>query len=83
MSATRTRLARLETRWLRAIVQPIAAEYGLDPDELLEDARQFLHMSDAEVDARLAAEIAQAAAEGDAAHVRILEEGWAALKSSR
>jgi hypothetical protein len=77
------RLARLEAAYLRSIVAPIAAEYGIDPDELLEEARQFLTMSSAEVDARLAAEIAEADARGDAEAVRILRDGWEALKSCR
>jgi hypothetical protein len=77
------RLTRLEAAYLRSIVAPIATEYGIDPDELIEEARQFLKMSDAEVDARLAAEIAKAEAEGNAEHVRMLTEGWDALKSYR
>jgi hypothetical protein len=79
----KARLARLEAQYLRSIVAPIAAEYGIDPDELIEEARQFLTMSDAEVDAQLAAEIAEADARGDAEAVRILTDGWEALKSYR
>jgi hypothetical protein len=78
-----TRLARLETEWLRSIVAPIAAEYGVDADEVIAETRQFLTMSDAEVDAHLAAEIARADAAGDAEGLRILTDGWAELKSYR
>jgi hypothetical protein len=78
-----TRLARLEAQMVRALVAPIAAEYGIELDELIKEARQFLVMSDAEVDARLAAEIAEADARGDAEAVRILRDGWEALKSCR
>jgi hypothetical protein len=78
-----TRLTRLEAQFIRSVVEPIALAYGIDPDALIAEARQFLVMSDAEVDARLAAEIAQAKAEGNAEHVRILTEGWAELKSYR
>jgi hypothetical protein len=65
------------------LVRPIALEYGVDPDELIEDARLFLALSDAEQDAELAASIAAAKAEGNEEHVRILTEGWAALRAYR
>ncbi len=78
-----TRLARLEAQYIRSVVEPIAAEYGLDLDELLEDIRRFFTLTDAEQDAQLAAEIAQAEAKGNAEHVRILTEGWQALRSYR
>jgi hypothetical protein len=78
-----TRLARLERQMLHALVQPIAAEYGIDLDELIADARRFFALTDAAQDAQLAAELAQAEAEGNAEHVRILIEGWQALKSYR
>jgi hypothetical protein len=42
-----------------------------------------LALTDAEQDAALAAAMAQAAAEGHAEHIRILMEGWQALKSYR
>jgi hypothetical protein len=78
-----TRLARLEAQMVRAMVEPIALEYGIDPDELIADMRRFFALTDTEQDAELAAEIAQAEAEGDAEHVRILTEGWQALRSYR
>lgn len=83
MSVTRKRMARLEARWLRAIVQPVAEEYGLDVGELIADTRRFFALTDAEQDAEFAAKIAQAAAEGDAEHVHILQDGWEAIKSYR
>ena len=83
MRRHQTRLTRLEAQYLRSVVEPIAREYGIDPDELIAEARQFLVMSDAEVDAHLAAAIAQAEAAGDAEGVRILTDGWAELKSYR
>jgi hypothetical protein len=71
MSDHRRRLARLEAQRLRA------------RDELMADARRFLALTDAEQDAEFAAGIAQATAEGNAEHVRILQEGWEAITSYR
>jgi hypothetical protein len=68
---------------LRLSYHAIALECGVDPDDLLEDARRFLALSDAEQDTELAAHIDAAAAAGNAEDVRILTEGWAALRSSR
>jgi hypothetical protein len=48
------RLKRLETAYFRYIVAPEAAKYGIDPDELLEEVRRFLALTDAEQDAELA-----------------------------
>jgi triphosphoribosyl-dephospho-CoA synthetase len=83
MRDLRKRLARLEAQWLRAVWRPIAAASGEDLDELIADARRFLALTDAEQDAEFAATIAQAEAEGNAEHVRILQEGWEAITSSR
>jgi hypothetical protein len=65
------------------VVRPIALEFGVDPDALIEDARRFLALSDAEQDAELAASIEAAKAKGNEEDVRILTAGWAALRSSR
>jgi hypothetical protein len=83
MRDLRTRLARLEAQRLRAVWRPIARECGVDPEELMADARRFLARTDAEQDAAFAATIAQAEAEGNAEHVRILQEGWEAITSYR
>jgi hypothetical protein len=77
------RLKRLEQRYIRALVQETAAEFGLEADELLDECRHFFALTDAEQDAKLAASIAQAEAEGEAEHVRILTDGWQAIKSYR
>jgi hypothetical protein len=77
------RLKRLERGYIRSLMQETAVEYGVDADELLDDCRRFLALSDAEQDAELAASIAQAEAEGEAEHVRILTAGWEAIKSYR
>jgi hypothetical protein len=83
MRDPRKRLERLEAQRLRAMVSPIAAEYGVDPDELIDETRRFFALTDAQQDAEFAAAIAQATARGDAEHVRLLTEGWQALKSYR
>ena len=83
MSNLDARLRRLEQRYIRSIVQDTAVEYGLDVDELVDDCRRFFALTDQQQDTQMAAEIAQAEAEGDAEHVRILTEGWEAIKSYR
>jgi hypothetical protein len=77
------RLTRLEREYIRSIVQDTAVEYGLDVDELVDECRRFFALTDVEQDAELAALITQAKAEGDAEHIRILTEGWEAIKSYR
>ncbi len=78
-----TRLARLKAQYIRSVVEPIAVEYGIDPDERIADMRRFFALTNTEQDTELAAETAQATAEGDAEHVRSLTEGWQALRSYR
>jgi hypothetical protein len=73
----------LEHQYLRRLVQPGAEACGLDPDELLDECRRFFALSEAEQDVELAAAIAHAQAAGDEAHVRILTEGWDAIRSYR
>jgi hypothetical protein len=68
---------------LRLLIHPIAQEYGVEPDELIEEARRFLALSDAEQDGELAAHIEAAEAAGNAEDVRILTKGWAAIRSYR
>jgi hypothetical protein len=77
------RLTRLEREYIRSIVQAEADAYGLDVDELVDECRRFLALTDAEQDAEMSALITQAEAEGDAEHIRILTEGWQAIKSYR
>jgi hypothetical protein len=77
------RIQRLERQYLRRLIQPIADEYGVAVDELLDEDRRFFALSDAEQDAELADAMARAQAEGDEEAVRILTEGWAAIRSSR
>lgn len=79
----RTRLQRLEHQYLRRLVQPEAEACGLDPEELLDECRRFFAWSDAQQDAEFADSLAKAQAAGDEAHVRILTEGWAAIRSYR
>ena len=79
----RTRLQRLEHQYVRRLIQPEADAYGVDVEELLDEARRFLALSDAEQDAELAARVADAQARGDDEEVRILTEGWAAIRSYR
>lgn len=68
---------------LRLLIHPIAQEYGVELDELIEEARRFLALSDAEQDGELAAHIEAAEAAGNAEDVRILTKGWAAIQSYR
>jgi hypothetical protein len=77
------RIQRLEQQHLRKLIQPIADEYGVELEELLEEDRRFFALSDAEQDAELADAIARAQAEGNEEHVRILTQGWAAVRSYR
>jgi hypothetical protein len=77
------RLERLERQYLQRVIGPIADEYGLDVEELIADARRFFALTDAQQDAEFERNIAQAEAEGDQEHVRILTEGWQALRSYR
>ena len=83
MNALERRLERLEAKRMLAVVQPIAAEYGIDAQELFGETQHFFALSDAEQDAELEASIAQAEANGDTGSVRILTEGWAAIRSYR
>jgi hypothetical protein len=77
------RLKRLEYEMIRAEVEPMALEYGINPEELIAECQRFCALSDDEQDAELAAEIAEAEAYGDTESVRILTDGWEALKSAR
>ena len=83
MSPLERRLKRLEAQRRWAEVQAVAAEWGIAAHELLDEARYFLALSDAEQDAELAASIADAKATGNEVHVRILMAGWAAIRSYR
>jgi L-arabinose isomerase len=77
------RLQRLEHQYLGRLVQPEAEAYGVDVEELLDEARRFFALSDAEQDAEFADALAQAQARGDHEAVRILTHGWAAVRSYR
>jgi hypothetical protein len=50
---------------------------------MLEEAQRFVARSEAEHDAVCADALAQAQARGDHAAVRLLTDGWAAVRSSR
>jgi hypothetical protein len=52
-------------------------------EELLDKDRRFFALSDAEQDTELADAIVRVQAEGDEEAVRILTEGWAAIRSYR
>jgi hypothetical protein len=83
MTTRERRLQRLEAHYLRTIVAPMAQEYGLSVDELVVEVTSFMALSDAEQDAELTAQIADAEARGDADEVRILREAWDAIRSYR
>jgi hypothetical protein len=83
MRTRERRLKRLEAKQIWAEVRATAAEFGIDAQELLDETRHFFALPEAEQDAELEASIAQAEADGDTEHVRILTEGWAAIRSSR
>ena len=77
------RIQRLEAQCIRQEVASIALEYGVSVEELLDEARRLAELSDAEQDPECADELAQAQARGDDEGVRILSEGWAAIRSYR
>ena len=83
MSALDRRLRRLEAQRTWAVVQLTTAEYGIDAQALLDEVRHFFALTEAEQDAELEASIAQAETNGDTESVRILTEGWAAVRSYR
>ena len=77
------RLERLEYAYLQRIVQPTADAFGVEVEELIEEGRRFFALSDSAQDAELAASLAEAVADGDDEHVRVLTKGWAAIRSYR
>jgi hypothetical protein len=83
MSNLDARLKRLEHDYIRSSIRETAIEYEIAPDELMDECQRFFRLSDAQQDAELAAAIAQAEAEGEAEQVRILTDGWEAIKSYR
>ena len=56
---------------------------GVAVDDMLEEARRFVARSEAEHDAACADALAQAQARGDHEAVRLLSDGWAAVRASR
>jgi hypothetical protein len=77
------RVQRLEAQCIRQEVASIAQEYGVSAEKLLEDARLFFGLSEVEQDAEFGGALAQAQARGDHEAVRLLTEGWAAVRSYR
>jgi hypothetical protein len=77
------RLERLERRYIRHLVADTAREYSIDVDEFVEDIWRFCALADDEQDREFATSIAEAEARGDTDDVRILRDGWAAIRSYR
>jgi hypothetical protein len=77
------RLERLERQYLQTQIQPIADEFGMDIEALIEECQRFFALSDAQQDEELKALLEDAHARGDEDTVRIVSEGWARLRSYR
>ena len=77
------RLQRLERFHIRQLATVAGKPYGLSADAILDEARRLLVLSDAEQDAEFADAVAQAQSRGDQDAVRILSQGWAAVRSYR
>ena len=83
MRDARRRLERLEYALLRRLAANGGKPYGFSADDILDEARRLVALSDAEQDAECADALAQAQARGDHDAVRLLDEGWAAVRSYR
>jgi hypothetical protein len=81
MRDVRRRLERLEYAHLRRLAAEAGKPYGLSADDILDEARRFVALSDAEQDAECADALAQAQARGDHNAAHLLTEGWAAVRS--
>jgi hypothetical protein len=77
------RLQRLERLHIQQLATEVGKPYGLSADDILDEARRLVALSAAEQDAEFADALAQAQARGDPEAVRILSEGWAAVRSYR
>jgi hypothetical protein len=77
------RLQRRERQHIRRLATEAGAPYGLTADDILEEARRLVTLSAAEQDAEFADAVAQAQSRGDQDAVRILSQGWAAVRSYR
>ena len=77
------RLRRLEWQYIRQLAAEAGKPYGFSADDILDEARRLVALSDAEQDAEFADALAQAQVRGDHGAVRILTEGWAAVHSYR
>jgi hypothetical protein len=75
------RLRRLEWLHIRQLAAEAGAPYGLTAEDILEGARRLAALSDAEQNAEFADALAEAQARGDHEAVRILTQGWAAVRS--
>lgn len=83
MGSTSLYQKMLEHLRLQLIIRPIAQEFGIDPKELIDEARQFFALTDAEQDREFERMIALAEVEGSEEDVRVMREGWAAIKEYR
>ena len=77
------RLQRLERQDVCRAVDATAKEYGVPAAELMDEVQRFFALTDAEQDAELAEALAQAQARGDHEAMRILTQGWVAIRSYR
>ena len=83
MRDARRRLERLEYAHLRRLAANAGKPYGLSADDILDEVRHLVALSAAEQDAECADALAQAQARGDQEAVRLLTQGWAAVRSYR
>ncbi len=77
------RLERAEQRAIYQLIAETAATYDLRPEELIDEARQFFALTEAEQDAKIQARIDAAQAEGNQAEVDIFNNFRDAIQSYR
>ena len=77
------RLRRSEWQYIRQLAAEAGKPYGFSADDILDEARRLVVLSDAEQDAECADALAQAQVRGDHGAMRILTAGCAAVRSCR
>jgi hypothetical protein len=83
MSSLDRRLERAEQRAAYQMIAEVAARYDLTPEEVIEEARQFFALTEAEQDAKIQAMIDGAQAEGNQEEEEIFKNFRDSIQSYR
>jgi hypothetical protein len=83
MSDLDRRLARAERQVIYQNMVAAAAQYGLHPTEVIEEAQRFFALSEAEQDAEIQRDIEDAQAEGNQEEVEIFIHFHDSIQSYR